>query len=187
MIVFTLFAAVILQLFVYPCLSDLTTDRPVSLERDTAVFPTSLTLIENEAFEGTVFSTLVFQNGLISISEHAFSNTNQLKDAYIPSSAEYISDSAFYNSTIGTVFGINGTYAQGWAKRHGLKFAHRDYWAVSPRAMRFGAAVVFALSGFVCPLPGGDARKIRQYVKRIIVSMRPQDRPELNPIDYKFP
>ena len=104
MIVFTLFAAVILQLFVYPCLSDLTTDRPVSLERDTAVFPTSLTLIENEAFEGTVFSTLVFQNGLISISEHAFSNTNQLKDAYIPSSAEYISDSAFYNSTIGNAF-----------------------------------------------------------------------------------
>lgn len=187
MIILALFAAVMLQLFVCPCSSGPGTDRSVFFRKDAAIFPTALQYIENEAFEGTAFRTIIFQDRLLSISEHAFSKTNQLKDAYIPHSAEYISDSAFYSSTIETVYGLNGTYAQSWAEHHGLNFAFSDYWYVSAVEMRLGVAVMIALSGLICPLPGNDARKIRQYIKRIIISMRPQDRPELNPIDYRFP
>ena len=142
--------------------------------------------IEEEAFEGTSFQTLFFEDGLLAVGERAFSRMNQLKDIYFPSSTVYIADEAFYSSRPETIHGKKGTYAQSWAEDHHVQFEFADCWLMAPLIVRF-SVILATLSGSLCPLPISEVQKIKRYINRIMISMRPQDRPELYPIDYRFP
>lgn len=180
-------AAVVLQIFVYPQLiGQRHTDQSMP-PGGTALFPHSLKAIEDEAFAGTSFRTLVFRNGFRHIGDRVFGGTGLLREVQLPRSVEYIADSAFYDSSLERICGAADTYAQEWAEQHKISFEVRDLWYSSPGNIRDLIGTLLAWSfGFCLPL-SDDRRRIRRYIAARIISMRPQDRPELNPIDYRFP
>jgi len=157
------------------------------LSKNAAHFPNSLRYIGEEAFQGTAFRTLVLQDGFLQAGERAFSEMSQLRDAYIPGSVEYIAGSAFMRSGLETIYGLYDTYAEKWAEEHQVAFALTDKLTTMPVGSWYSIVAIVGLHGLLCPCLDDNSQKIKRYLNRIIISMRPQDRPELNPIDYRFP
>lgn len=155
---------------------------------DSATFklPSSLVRIEDEAFKGTAIETVVFPDGLINIGPGAFEDVAALKNVYIPDTTAYIADSAFSNTSDLTIHGIEGSYAKKWAYAHEVPFIVDNVWnktdqirkvhnlESNPAYYRYIASLVLIVS-------------FTFYVSYDIRSRRPQDRQELNPIDYCFP
>lgn len=155
---------------------------------DSATFklPSSLVTIENEAFEGTAVETVVLPDGLIDIGPGAFEAVATLKDVYIPDTTTYIADSAFAITSDLTIHGVEGSYAKEWAYRHEVSFVADNIWTVTsqirdahnlqinPAYWQYITLLVLIIS-------------IAFYVFYDYRSRRPQDRQELNPIDYCFP
>lgn len=187
LIVCAVFTAVLLQILALVRSDNQSINSHDSLPEDTAFFPKALELIEDEAFEGTAFQTLYFEEGLRQIGEHAFSETNRLEEVYFPETVNYIADNAFYCSSLKTVYGSEGSYIQSWAAEQYLDFMPTVCWFTGSCISRVSMVLLTVMCGFVCPLPDSDSQRIRHYLIRIVKSMRPQDRPELNPIDYRFP
>ena len=159
----------------------------ISREEHSALFPSSLLWIEESAFEETAFCKLFFRDGLRGVGERAFSGMEQLDSAYIPPSTEYIADSAFARSGIKTIHGLDGSYAQRWAGLHYIRFEHADYW-YTPTFDPLTAIVLLSSSLTIFSFwTESKKSKIVQYLRSFVVSMRPQDRPELHPVDYRFP
>lgn len=181
------FTAILLQMFARPPSDNQSKKSHDFLRENATYFPKALEFIEDEAFEGTAFQTLVFEEGLLQIGDHAFSETNQLEDVYFPETVDYIADNAFCRSSLQTVYGSEGSYIQSWAAEQDLDFKPAVCWFTGSYIARISAVLLTTMLGLVCPPPDNDAQKIRRYLARIVRSMRPQDRPELNPIDYRFP
>ncbi len=152
-----------------------------------SVFPASLQIVEEEAFAGTSIQALVLKEGLQNIGYHAFYNMKSLHDVFLPSSVEYIDDSAFSCSALEVIHGVEGSYAHKWAEEHGIPFEITEYWAASPERVHVFAELLLALVGSFCLPIQNEKKRIKQYRRAFIISMRPQDRVELNPIDYRFP
>ena len=153
----------------------------------TFTFPKALKIIEDEAFEGTSVKTVILPDGLQYIGERAFDKIETLRKVYIPESAVYIADTAFYKGAAYTVYGIRGSYAEDWAKKHRVPFKEADIWRTvlpkdqhkdehSPRA----DMLLWTYDPF---------EPDRTYLDTIEenVSHRIEDRPEFYPIDYRFP
>lgn len=187
LIICAVFTAILLQLFARPPSDNQRNNSRDFLRENAAYFPKALELIGDEAFEGTAFQTLVFEEGLLQIGEHAFSETNQLEEVYFPETVDYIADNAFYCSSLETVYGSEGSYIQSWAAEHYLDFKPTVCWFTGSYISRISVVLLTTMLGVICPLPENDAQRIKRYLIRTIISMRPQDRPELNPIDYRFP
>lgn len=177
-----LLSAVILQLFACPLL----TDRFFP-QSGTARFPNSLKEIGAESFEGTAFRILFFQDGFRQLGENAFKGTDHLEMAYFPRSTVYVASSAFTKSNIGLICGAEGSYIQKWAEENGVAFRCDYDWLTAPKQLHFSAEVLLAVFALLCLPPMSETKRIRQYLHSVSFSMRPQDRPELNPIDYRFP
>ena len=158
---------------------------PDAAEKTSFLFPAALEIIEDNAFVSTGASRLVFGGSLLSIGEGAFADT-RLADIFSPSAETLIAASAFPENQETTIHGAAGSPAQQWAGEHGLAFVPDGGTpgSVGGRASRGVTpasglhAVIYDSSRPLRPLRGGRGSEI---------SMRPQDRPELNPIDYKFP
>lgn len=151
------------------------------------ILPLSLQEIEEEAFENTPVETVIFPDGLLRIREKAFEGAWNLIDIYIPDSLEFIADSAFPIASNLTIHGIDGSYAKDWAHRHEIPFVIDDIWNV------------FVLRG---NSHNTQTKPINRFIATIVLiiifsffrscyyelrSRRPQDRPELYPIEYRFP
>jgi len=151
------------------------------------VFPASLQVIEEEVFSGTAAQTLVFQSGLLCILENAFSGAVNLMDVYIPASAEKIARSAFPINAALVIHGEEDSYSQKWAEENNVPFVVENNWSLGTNhGMRSGgrrSETAFVQYG----LTFGEVRKSVCRTENRNRSMRPQDRPELNPIDYRFP
>ena len=149
----------------------------------TFTFPSALLIIEDEAFEGTAVETVVFQNGLVSIGSNAFGDVDTLKDAYIPETTTCIADSAF--SAIGdyTIHGVDGSFAEDWAEENGIPFMVDDVWCVVPNVVRSNNTPIEPAYRCIATLLLVICFTFFNEVR----SRRPQDRPELTPIDYCFP
>lgn len=166
-----------------------TTER--SQLRDTKqsvfTFPASLEKIEKEAFMGTAVKTAVFQDGLHFIGDSAFADSYNLTDAFIPSSIEYMGKNAFPSNIKLTIHGVIGSLAEKWAKEHEIPFMPSNIWTVidenkiEDQADNISIDRCFQLATFqmINSLHGRTEDEGN--------SMRPQERPELNPIDYRFP
>ena len=160
---------------------------PVYAESEgyTYIFPTELITIEEEAFANTPVETVILPEGFHSLEDSAFENALHLTDIYIPPSTEYIADTAFPENADLTIHGVKGSHAEGWAHKHEIPFVVDDIWnavvvrhsiRTAPTYNRSKAsAILIILLSFI---------SIGYYKLR---SQRPQDRPELNPIDYRFP
>ena len=151
------------------------------------VFPSSLQLIEEEAFEGTFASTIVFPNGFLRVENDAFANNYRLTDAFIPPTTQFISGTTFSSSSNSIIHGVKGSYANEWADEHNVPFVEDNLWNL---ILYNGTTVVVDKPGtkFILKTVHSDKHtRIASIIKENGESKRPQDRPELNPIDYRFP
>lgn len=178
---------VVLITAIIPLLPSVRADGCSQVDCATFVYPAMLQTIEEDAFNGTAVEIIVFPDGLIYIGEGAFRNTQRLTEVYIPRTTAFIAESAFSGSVTYTIYGIDGSYAQKWAKKHKVPFVIRDIWSGVPDSGRIHYSENVPIRH---PVMVANPEKI------IVVhgrgedegrSKRPQERPELNPIDYRFP
>lgn len=149
------------------------------------VFPSSLITIEDEAFAGTGVQTVILPEGFVSIQEYAFKDALGLSDAYIPSSIEFIADSAFDLLDRLNIHGIAGSYAQEWAEEYHARFVEESIWKpklCDEKHRNSHVSVAHIIHRTIIP-----EKRINYVREESKESKRPQDRSELNPIDYKFP
>lgn len=86
-------------------------------------FPSSMTTIGSSAFlscEG--LETITLSDRITRIEGGAFVGCEALKTITVPGSVYYISSDAFYNCFDLTIVGIPGSYAETYAKEHGIPF-----------------------------------------------------------------
>lgn len=161
---------------------------PAPVSRDSeqrASLPAALRYVAEEAFEGTALSAVSFGNELQYIGERAFAGSDSLGKAFIPPSAEYIADSAFPYSV--TIYGVKGSYAQSWAEESGHAFVAEDIWSIQRTASGLGPETLLALFWVIPPVDEKALSGLKKRIRLPVRSMRPQDRPELYPIQYRFP
>lgn len=151
------------------------------------VLPESLKSIDDEAFSGTAVNTLIFPDGLLSIGNNAFCNSAYLIDVYIPETTIHIADSAFSGSSRFVIHGIDGSYAKKWAQDHQIPFTTCSIWNTSVQQRRIDGRQGTLIERYIQLINTSVFVLIKKRKKDIVRSMRPQDRPELNPIDYRFP
>lgn len=158
-----------------------------SISEMTFILPGRLETIEDEAFEGIAAGSISFSNSLLSIGERAFANNRYLKNVSIPESVKYIGDHAFDESKNLVIYGLVNSYVAEWADEHDISFVSSenvpDY---SKERSKTHIAEICILLSFICCDPE-MIQRLRKLAKNAGRSMRPQDRPELNPIDYRFP
>ena len=125
-----LISAVFVVLSILSPYSALATIETDPLEERMFKFPSSLLIIEDEAFEGTSVENVILPDGLISIGSGAFEGIDALTGVYIPSSVTYIAESAFAMTADLTIHGIDESYAEDWAEHQGIPFVVDDIWNV---------------------------------------------------------
>lgn len=163
------------------------TSRCINNPNEKNAFPRALLSIEEEAFSGTALKTVVLPNGFLSIGEQAFENMVSLTDMYIPSTTQNISEMAFSEDSDSLIHGVEDSFVSEWAKTHNVPFVDEeklrmilanDYLARAHRASMVSKCQVVIIQK--------NTQKFNKTNEQN-VSKRPQDRSELNPIDYRFP
>lgn len=153
--------------------------------KSAAMFPSSLEFIFDDAFFGTAFRSAVFEDRLVHIGSSAFQNSEDLKDIYIPQSTYFIGPDAF--PTPAVIHGVKKSYAQTWAEENGYRFVEDDIWYARGEAPSIRLEPLLIMLWFVFPADFEKCflrwRRRTEYVR----NMRPQERPELYPINYRFP
>lgn len=182
----TLFKAVSILLLVFMLLScSYHMEPPALAEGKVSVFPLSLVSVFDEAFADTEIEIALFQGRLKYIGSRVFDNTHSLTDVYIPESVRIIGNDAF---TVGvTIRSVENSYAQSWAEENGFIFVVDDVLNGRTEAIRL---YINGLAFLLCSISPFDIyalRVLRRRTEEYTKSMRPQDRPELYPINYRFP
>ena len=87
------------------------------------VFPSSLQLIDEEAFSGAPIKYAYIPDGKgnIKINKHAFANCNRLILLRLPSNVTYIDPEAFGNTSVVLIV-KSGSYAEGWAETNHYQY-----------------------------------------------------------------
>ena len=150
-----------------------------------ASFPDSLYYIGDEAFSDTSIEVAVFSNTLQSIGINAFLNAKRMTDVYIPAKTEHIGSNAFPEQAF--IHGAEGSYAKTWALQNSYVFIEDDIWNFKSDFPNPYYSLSLALLGYVLPIDTGLMEWIRRQTIKYVKSMRPKDRPELYPINYRFP
>ena len=87
------------------------------------ILPSALTSIEEEAFEGGVFTYVKLSVNTIIIRSKAFANCNNLGHIYIPEATITIAADAFSGVDKSMVIhGTDGSYAEFYANKYGFQF-----------------------------------------------------------------
>ena len=153
----------------------------------TYVFPLSLQEIEDDAFSGTAAEAVIFPDGFLRIGENAFSEARNLTDVYVPESTEYIANCAFSASQNLTIHGIDGSNAKEWAEEHQVPFVADNIWVALIRSGSSLNEQGIPTNHHAAAVNPEKMVAVHERSEDRIESRRPQDRPELNPIDYRFP
>ena len=161
------------------------TELEVGKERSTAVFPVSLRILDDEAFAGTAIEIAIFGEVLQTVGDRVFADVESLTDVYFPESTKYIGMNSFCAGVL--IHGAENSYAQVWAEENGFDFAIVNSQRDAAEAQRINLECLMLLLCFVIPADLQIKEKIRSYVLWFVKSLRPQDRPELYPINYRFP
>ena len=152
---------------------------------ESSILPKSLTIIGEEAFEGTALTAVTVNEGLLWIGDRAFSNTHDLTDIYIPESTVFIGSEALPAGAL--IHGLKGSYAQQWADENGSGFVVDDIWGVPTVTNGFHTNLLLFLVFILIPADDSCYKSLSRRIRLFIRSMRPQDRPEMHPIQYRFP
>ena len=158
-----------------------------SVKESVFTLPALLEKIEDEAFEGTAAKTVILPGELEEIGERTFAQSRTLKTIQIPESVIFIGEHAFEGVSNLTIQGIEGSYAARWAREHKFSFVQNE--TSLSQIEKVGKVLknsAFALLMLSCVNPDTSLWR-RRRTEILEKSMRPQDRPELYPIDYVFP
>ncbi len=158
-----------------------------SKHQSTYIFPISLQEIEEGAFSDTAAENIVFPDGLVYIGEYAFSGAKKLTDVFIPETTKYIADSAFSTTSNLLIHGVKGSYAEDWAKEHKVPFIEENIWNLILDNCKIISNQDLATDFLYKTVNPERIIKMVPRSEDENKSKRPQDRPELNPIDYRFP
>ena len=152
------------------------------------IFPASLEEIGEEAFAGTGVRSVMLDRRVIRIKTGAFDQTSNLNSVFIPSSVEYIGVQAFGTAEGIVIHGVPCSYAEDWTRQNNLPFVPDYVWRWFYFNARPGGPVIRPTETRESDLIDTDSL-IRPMGRsdNDPISERPQDRPELNPIDYRFP
>lgn len=162
-------------------------DRAVNDGVATFALPASLVMIGDEAFEETASEVVILPDSLLIIGEKSFAGSRSLKMIYIPASVVYIGEHTFDDTSNLTIRGLENSYAAQWAQEHSIAFTQFEAALFTMEKLRdFLKNGLFMLLVFCFSPASVTFLKCKKTAYRE-KSMRPQDRPELNPIDYKFP
>ena len=151
------------------------------------LLPCELIAIEEEAFAGTSVNNVILPDGFLYIGENAFAGNLELRDVYIPLTTEYIADTAFPGNTDMIVHGVEGSYAQEWSEKHQVLFVIDNIWEVLAQVDSSSAPNKLPNKWYVSATHLENLISVHRHDKYGRMSKRPQDRPELNSIDYRFP
>lgn len=151
------------------------------------ILPTSLKEIGKSAFEGTTVEKVILPDSTTIIRERAFAENSSLKMIRISELVEYIGDSSFDGSINVTIVVMAGSYAANWARTHNVAFTLENNaftWLTKLIKLLHESFLIAFSPLCLCPC----AKMLRQRKEmKYVKSMRPQDRPELYPVDYRFP
>ena len=159
--------------------------RDVAPEETLAVFPSNLQFVCDDAFNGTDFSTVIFEENLLYIGDRAFKGAESLVSVYIPESVSSIGTDVFPAITV--IYGVKESYAEVWAKENGYRFVEGNISRIRAQGPQ---AVIETLLILLCStVPVDIEKRFRLWGRRTIYvrNMRPQERAELYPINYRFP
>ena len=87
-----------------------------------AQLPTSLTIIDDSAFEGTALVSVEIPESVTYIGDYAFANIPSLLGIHIPDTTQFIGKDAFIGSREVTLSASSGSYAKSWAAANGYRF-----------------------------------------------------------------
>ncbi len=153
----------------------------------TMVFPSSLRIIAESAFQGTAASKVILPDGTTHIGERAFADTLSLEAVYIPPSVKYIGADAFNGAKQLTVYGVSGSFADSWAREHGYGFIHEDIW-ISSTIDVFRRVRQASLSrGIEHDGQSFSAAALKWVGADTSLLTCPKEKPEMYPLDYDFP
>jgi hypothetical protein len=131
--------------------------------------------------------TFTMPASLAQIEDEAFADNFALREIWIPASVLYIADNAFEGCNEITILAEADSYAAEWAREHDMAFTPvAESAAERENLSKLLAGELAILLSFVSVSPVQLIR-LRRRAWNAMRSMRPQDRAELNPIDYRFP
>ena len=149
--------------------------------------PMNLVLIEDEAFAETAVEVISFPKSLVEIGERAFAGTYALREISIPDSVQYIADRAFEGCHDIIIHSEIDSYAANWAREHNVTLVSTENGSlIIEKRGKLLTWEFLIIASFNCV---SQEVLLRLHTKRknADCSMRPQDRPELYPIEYRFP
>ncbi len=89
--------------------------------------PSSLLVIEDEAFMGTGFEDVIIPEGIESIGVRAFADNSSMRTVKIPESVFAIGSDAFRGADGLVITGKSGSYAEKWAAAHHAAFLPENH------------------------------------------------------------
>lgn len=150
-----------------------------------ARLPASLVQIGDSAFEATAMESVYLPNMTTVIGSRAFAANRALRAVYIPETVLQIGEQAFEGDQL-TIYGEEDSYAAAWARSHNVPFLQEQSslsWTHIIRKLLRENVFLLVSLGCLSPAVFPQLKKAGKRER----SMRPQDRPELYPIDYRFP
>ncbi len=177
--------------------ADRTEVRAVSF-RDTVIraydpggvmaLPSSLTAIEEGAFEGTAFSAALLPDTVRSIGERAFARMPRLHVVNIPDSLTALGRDAFSGSGAVTLLGSPDGMARTYAEANGISFQALEEALPVPqndlllRRADFGPALFLLLAVLIVVKPRLNGTSVA-----VFKPLRRRKRAELHPLNLCFP
>ena len=150
--------------------------------------PAALRIVEDEAFSGIAGEVAILQEFVEYIGDGAFADISVLSDVYIPETTRYIADDAF-TGTNTIIHGIDGSFADQWAREHGFRFVHDNIWIAIGQSYANGFVEKLRLAQSFM----GTVVQTVLLISCLVMSLhkrnrkRTKDYPELYAIDLAFP
>ena len=151
------------------------------------LLPESLRIVGESAFEGTAAEAVYLPESVSVIGERAFAQMKSLREIHIPAGTAYIAPRALEGSDQAVVYGIPGSYAHQWAKRHRIPFRFDFPWGL-PSGERNWNTVGIDEVRFErrTEAEDQDLLLVRRNAEEI-KPLKPSEKPEMYPLDYVFP
>ena len=161
-------------------------EQSLSNLRSVFILSSSLREIGKEAFADTSVEIVIIPPTKITIGERAFADNQKLRIISIPKFVAFIDDTAFENVPALTINTPKNSYAATWAQRHDIAVTSEPILLSKEknRGEVSKSEVIFLLC-FISVLAAQGLWRKRNTIR--VICMRPQDRIELYPINYKFP
>ena len=92
------------------------------LYKGKSTLPTSLTVIGEEAFEGTALEAVSLPESVVSVGNNAFAGNENLVMVSFPDSLSDLQGNPFSGSPHITLFGSEKSTGRNWARSHGIRY-----------------------------------------------------------------